>query len=146
MKKFKFTIHGNDYNVEVAKVEGNSAKVEVNGSSYEVEIHREVAQSKTPTIVRTRLAHSSVGATAKTAKPAEKKGVGQIKAPLPGTILEIKAKVGDEVKIGTTILVMEAMKMESNIKSDCEGKVSKILVAQGDSVLEGDVLAEIGGE
>lgn len=73
-----------------------------------------------------------------------KKGVGVIKSPLPGTILEIKKKVGDKVSVGDTILVMEAMKMENDIKADNNGVITAIKVNINDAVLEGDVLVEIG--
>lgn len=120
-------------------------EVEVNGSRYEVEIEQEVKTSKTPKLVRSKAVPSSEYDKAKTSKPTEKKGAGAIKAPLPGTILEMKVKVGDVVKSGDLLLVMEAMKMENNITADKEGKVSAINVNNGDSVMEGDVLVEIGG-
>jgi biotin carboxyl carrier protein len=81
---------------------------------------------------------------AKTSKPSERKGAGGVNAPLPGTILEVKVKEGDIVKTGDLLLIMEAMKMENNIKADKEGKVLSVKVHPGDSVLEGDVLVEIG--
>lgn len=145
MKKFKFTIRGNKYNVELLNLEDNIAEIEVNGSKYEVEIEQEIKTSKTPKLVRSKAVPSSEYDKAKTSKPTEKKGAGAVKAPLPGTILEIKAKVGDVVKSGDLLLVMEAMKMENNITADKEGKVSAINVNNGDSVMEGDVLVEIGG-
>ena len=52
MKKFKFTIHGNIYDVEINNFEGNIAEIEVNGTLYQVEVHKEVKQSKTPTLIR----------------------------------------------------------------------------------------------
>ncbi len=145
MKKFKFTIRGNKYSVELLNLEDNIAEIEVNGSRYEVEIEQEVKTSKTPKLVRSKAVPSSEYDKAKTSKPTEKKGAGAIKAPLPGTILEMKVKVGDVVKSGDLLLVMEAMKMENNITADKEGKVSAINVNNGDSVMEGDVLVEIGG-
>jgi biotin carboxyl carrier protein len=87
---------------------------------------------------------SAGGDIAKTSKPREKKGVGSIKAPLPGTILEVKVKPGDKVKVGDKLLIMEAMKMENNINSDREGTIEAIKIRAGDSVLEGDLLVEIG--
>lgn len=144
MKKFKFKIRGNDYNVEISNIEDNVAEVEVNGSKYLVEIEKTVKEAKTPKLVRPQIVHSSGTDTVRTSKPSETKGVGNVKAPLPGTILEVKAKVGDDVKIGDTLLIMEAMKMENEIKTDKAGKVSSIKVNNGDSVLEGDVLVEIG--
>lgn len=144
MKKFNFTIRGNNYDVEIVNIEDNIAEVEVNGTKYEVEIHKEIKTSKTPKLTRTAVHHSHDADKAKTSKPTERKGAGLIKAPLPGTILEMKVKEGDAVKQGDILLIMEAMKMENNIKADHEGKITSIKVKQGDSVLEGDVLVEIG--
>jgi biotin carboxyl carrier protein len=74
-------------------------------------------------------------AAASPAAPASSKG--GVKSPLPGVIKDIKCKVGDDIKRGQTILVLEAMKMENNINSDKDGKVVEIKVNKGDSVLEG---------
>ena len=52
MKNYKFTISGNNYEVDILEVDGDLAKIEVNGTPYMVEIHREVKQVKTPTLVR----------------------------------------------------------------------------------------------
>lgn len=144
MKKFKFTIRGNKYNVELHNIEDNIAEIEVNGSKYEVEIEQEVKTSKTPKLVRPKAVPSSESDRAKTSKPTESKGSGHIKAPLPGTILQISVKEGDIVKSGDKLLIMEAMKMENNITADKEGKILAIKVKEGDSVMEGDVLVEIG--
>ena len=141
MKQFKFTIRGTEYNVDIRNIEDNVADIEVNGTSYIVDIHREVQQSKTPTLVRPVAVPS--GGPKKTSTPGTK-GVSSIKAPLPGTILEMKSKVGDQVQVGTVLLVMEAMKMENDIKSDKEGTIKAINVNTGDAVLEGSVLVEIG--
>ncbi len=145
MKKFSFTIRGNKYDVELQNIEDNIAEIDVNGSKYEVEIHKEIKTSKTPKLVRPKVFPSGSGDKAKTSKPAERKGSGGIKAPLPGTILDLKIKVGDEVKAGDVLLIMEAMKMENNIKADRAGTISALKVNVGDSVLEGDLLVEIGG-
>lgn len=146
MKKFKFMIRGNNYEVEIHSFEDNIAEVEVNGSKYKVELQQEIKTSKTPRLTRSQVVPASAADRAKTSSPAEKKGGGVLKAPLPGTILEIKVKVGDPVKIGDTLLIMEAMKMENNIKADREGKVAALKVNNGDAVLEGDVLVEIGSD
>lgn len=144
MKKFKFMIRGNNYEVEILNFEDNIAEIEVNGSTYKVEVQHEVKTSKTPRLTRSKVVPTSETDRAKTSSPSEKKGSGFVKAPLPGTILEIKAKVGDPVKTGDTLLIMEAMKMENNIKADREGKITAFKVNVGDAVLEGDTLVEIG--
>jgi len=144
MKKFKFTIHGNDYEVEILNIEDNIAEIEVNGSPYQVEIHKEIKMPKTPKLIRKTVEPSPESDKTKTHKPSNKIAAGEIKAPLPGTILEIKKNVGDEVKVGNTILIMEAMKMENNINADKNGYIRALNVNVNDSVLEGDVLVEVG--
>ena len=67
-----------------------------------------------------------------------------IKAPLPGTIIELKVNVGDTVKQGDVVLVLEAMKMQNNIESEYSGTVTSITVKQGETVMEGAVLLTIG--
>lgn len=145
MKQFKFTINGNEYEVEVQNIEENIATVEVNGTSYEVTLDKEMKQRKTPKIIQAKPVPTTdvTAATAKTANPNAPKGGGTIKSPLPGTILDIYVKVGEVVKLGQHLLMLEAMKMENNIDADKEGKISEIKVNRGDSVMEGDVLIVI---
>ncbi len=141
MKKFKFTIRGNNYDVEVKDFEKNIATIDVNGSEYEVEVHQEeIKQSKTPILTR-----PSVQVTRKDSKIKKtvSRRASQLTAPLPGNIFKVLKKEGDEVKKGDTILIMEAMKMENNIDSEKDGIISSIKVAEGDAVLQNDVLAEI---
>jgi len=145
MKKYSFTIRGNNYEVNIRNIDDEITDIEVNGTRYEVEVHRAVKQAKTPKLMRSRIEPLDHGEKARTSKPTERKGAGTVKAPLPGTILEVKVKQGDEVKIGDTLLIMEAMKMENNIKADRHGTIESMKVNVGDSVLEGDVLVEIGG-
>jgi len=141
MKKYKFKIHGNEYDVELKNFEENIATIEVNGTTYEVEVERkETTKTKTPTLVR-----SNVQVDRKDSKI--KKNVSSrataIKAPLPGTIFKLVKREGDEVKKGETILIMEAMKMENNILAEKDGVIKSLKVREGDSVLQNDVLAEI---
>lgn len=143
MKKFEFSIHGNKYGVQIINIEDNVAEIDVNGTIYKVDIHSEQKVTKTPKLTRAT-APPNYDPGQKTNKPTEKKGVGIIKSPLPGTILELKKKVGDAVSVGDTILVMEAMKMENDIKADNSGVITAIKVNINDAVLEGDVLVEIG--
>jgi pyruvate carboxylase subunit B len=66
-----------------------------------------------------------------------------VNAPLPGRVLEINVKVGDEVKRGQTVVILDAMKMENNITSDYAGKVKQILVAVGEAVGDNYPMVEI---
>jgi glutaconyl-CoA/methylmalonyl-CoA decarboxylase subunit gamma len=146
MKNFKFTIQGNKYDVNVINVEDNIAEIEVNGAVYKVELDKVIAQSKTPKLVRSVAVPStdSTPSQQKTSAPTAPKGAGFIKSPLPGVILEVNVKEGDIVKVGTKLLMLEAMKMENNINADKDGVVKSVKVKTGDSVLEGDILIEIG--
>ncbi|MCB2205229.1 biotin/lipoyl-binding protein [bacterium] len=143
-RKFTMKIHGNDYAVEIKKVDEGVASVDVNGTVYEVQYEAERRVSKTPTLVRKPVYHTESERPRKTSAPDAAKGT-LIKAPLPGVILEIKVKEGDTVKAGDVLMVMEAMKMENNIAAPGDGTVSALKVAKGDNVLEGDPLVEIGG-
>jgi biotin carboxyl carrier protein len=71
----------------------------------------------------------------------EDRGPRKIFAPMPGKVVRILAGEGDEVEIGSGVAVVEAMKMQNEIKSPKKGKVQKILVGQGAAVNAGDVLA-----
>ena len=146
MKKFKMNINGNEYEVNIINVDDNIAEVEVNGEKFNVELEKKVQVSKTPKLVRSVVSPSTDidKSTSKTSKPNEAKGVGFIKSPLPGIILSIDVNVGDEVKVGQRLMVLEAMKMENNINADKSGKVVSIKVKTDDSVMEGDLLIEIG--
>lgn len=146
MKKFKFTIQGSQYEVNVLSVEDGTAEVELNGQVYRVELEQPVQQTKTPRLVRSMASPStdSTPSIVKTSSPSSPKGVGHVKSPLPGVILNIHVKEGNTVKIGDKLITLEAMKMENNINADKEGCIKSIKVKQGDAVLEGDLLIEIG--
>jgi len=146
MKKFSFTINGNAYDCEIKNVEDNVADVEVNGVSYAVEFDRVLETTKTPKLVRSEAIPSTdiSKSEQKTSSPAGPKGSGFIKSPLPGTIIDLHVKVGDNVRAGDKLLTLEAMKMENIINSDKSGKIVTIHFKKGDSVMEGDILIEVG--
>lgn len=146
MTTYKFTINGNAYDAEIISIEDNLAEVSINGTHYQVEIDRKMQTMKTPKLVRTMAVPSteSVPSISKTASPSAPKGTGNIKSPLPGVILEIHVKEGDQVKIGQKLITLEAMKMENNINADKEGRVVSIKFGKGDNVMEGDILIVIG--
>ncbi len=139
MKKFKFTIRGNEYDVEIKEFQGSNAQIEVNGTTYDVDIHIEEKASKTPTLVRKPVVNKPDAHKIKKTGGA----AASVKAPLPGSIIKINVAVGDAVKEGDTLLVMEAMKMENNVLAEKGGTVKSIKVAIGDSVLQDDVLIEL---
>ena len=138
MKEYKYKINGNVYNVVIGDIDDNIAHVEVNGTHYNVEMEKK--QKAAAPVARPRPA-AAAPASVKPAKPAASKG--GVKSPLPGVILDIKVKEGDEVKKGQTVIILEAMKMENSINADRDGKVASIKVSKGESVLEGTDLVII---
>lgn len=141
MKKFKFKIRGNKYEVEINNFENNIAEIEVNGTKYEVEVEQEIKKQKTPKLVRAKVPTTDKGSKLK--KDISTKKI-TIVAPLAGTIIKIMTKEGDEIKRGQTLMTMEAMKMENNILAEKDGVVKAIKVSEGQNVLQNDVLVEMG--
>ena len=150
MNKYQYKVQGVDYDVEIEEVEGNVAKVNVNGIRFDVELKQPI--NPTSSLKKVRIeAPQPVARPAVTpaAAPAEAKpiqpGAGSpVKAPLPGTVTDVKVNIGDTVKQGDIVLVLEAMKMQNNIESEYNGTVTSITVKQGETVMEGAVLLTIG--
>ena len=143
MKEYKYKINGNLYNVVIGDIEDNIAHVEVNGTHYTVEMEKKPKAAPAPKPVARPVAKPAAApaASAPASKPAA--GKSGVKSPLPGVILDIKVKEGDEVKKGQTVIILEAMKMENSINADKDGKVTAINVSKGESVLEGTDLVII---
>ena len=144
MKNYKLKINGNDYNVDINEVEGQEIKLEVNGTSYVVTVDQEMKQQRKPVVSapRPQISPAQGGSVQKSSAPAA--AGSKVTTPLPGTILDVFVNVGDTVKEGQTVVLLEAMKMENNIEADTAGTVKEVKVRKGDSVLEGDVLVVIG--
>lgn len=145
MKKYKFSINGSPYAVTINQISDDQALVDVNGTDYQVQIIEEPMQRKTPQLVRSVAIPHGQQRPVQTKSSKKPAVAGVIKAPLPGLIMDVLVKEGDDVTMGQVIVKMEAMKMENNIQSNRDGKITSIKVKKGDTVLEGDVLAEIGG-
>lgn len=142
MKEYKYKINGNTYNVVVGDIEDNVAQVEVNGMPYKVELSQEakpiVTAPKPAAAPRTESGEKIIAK-----KPATPANGYVVKAPLPGTILKIDVKVGDQVKAADTVLILEAMKMENAIHAERDGVIASIEVKQGDVVQDGAPLLTI---
>ena len=164
MAKYQYTVKGVDYEVEIQDIEGNIANVTVNGIPFEVEMKQPVKagkqkvklggtanegasssssapqSAKAPADLQSAASSGQTGNAGDTGKAATGKPVV---APLPGTINEIKVKVGDKVNAGDTVVILEAMKMQNNIEAETSGTITGINVNKGDAVMEGDTLVTI---
>ena len=142
MKEYKYTINGNKYEISVEGIEDNIAKVLVNGEEYKVEMEKEPEPEKKKVVVKPvtpQPAHATSSASASPKANAN----NAVKAPLPGVIVEVKVAVGDKVKIGDTVVVLEAMKMANNLDTEKAGTVTAVLVQPGESVMEDTPLVVI---
>ena len=161
MKEYKYKINGNEYSVAIIDLEGDKAAVEVNGVSYQVDILTDgytapaprpaakpaAAPAPAPAAAPAAPAPAPqpIAPAAPAAEPAAPAGKGTaVQSPLPGVILDIKVAVGDQVKAGQTVAILEAMKMENNINAECDGVITAIKVSKGDNILEGSDIVIIG--
>ena len=134
MKEYKYTIDGKEYNVTIVDIVGNIADLTVNGEDFKVEMETEVEPEKKKVVVHATapVASEERGTTS----VASINSANAVKAPLPGVITEINVAVGDEVSVGDTVAVLEAMKMANKIEAEKSGKITAICVKQGESVME----------
>ena len=155
--KYEYKVKGVDYEVEIQDIEGNIANVTVNGIPFEVEMKQPVKASKQKVKlseerraegseerrVKSEESNSSSASAASTSSAPTAAAGKPVVAPLPGTINEIKVKVGDKVNAGDTVVILEAMKMQNNIEAETSGTITSINVNKGDAVMEGDTLVTI---
>ena len=119
MKRYTITVNGNAYDVTVDEADGSAP------------------------VAAAAPAPKKAAPAKKAAAPAGAHGNASVNAPMNGTIVDVKVKVGDKVTNGTVIAVLEAMKMENDIVSDRDGVVASINVNKGDSVETGAVVATL---
>ena len=149
MKEYKYIINGKEYTVNIENLQGNQANVTVNGKAYDVEIvgrePKKVTPAAKPAAAPATAPKAAAPAAApKAAAPAAAAGEGTpFKAPLPGTINDIKVAVGQQVNVGDVVLILEAMKMENEITAEKAGTITSITVNKGDSVMEGTTMFTI---
>lgn len=149
MKKFKFAIDNNPFEVSVTELENGQIDVEVNGSHYAVTIDREGTKAANQTVSAPvkPVASKAPGKVApiqqSTTPAAASAEVKTVKSQLPGSIIKVVAEVGQVVKRGETVMTIESMKMENSIAAECDGTISKIYVEAGKSVLQDDKLFDI---
>ncbi|MBL7183424.1 MAG: acetyl-CoA carboxylase biotin carboxyl carrier protein subunit [Anaerolineae bacterium] len=133
MKKFKISVNGNWYEVEIKDLDESPISVLVNGELYEVELGPEAVER-----VRGEPEVLVPEPTAEVSRPVA--AAGEVIAPMPGKILAVNVGVGDRVQYKDVLCTLEAMKMENEIMASAGGVVKEVKVAEGQDVLYGDVL------
>lgn len=122
MKNYTITVNGNVYDVTVEEGTGSTAGA---------------AKAATPKAAAPK-------AAPKAAAPAGAQGAVKVNAPMPGKILKVNVNAGTAVKKGDVLLVLEAMKMENEIKAPKDGTITSVNVNKGDAVESGTLLVTIG--
>jgi len=141
MKKYKLTINKKEYNTRIVDYKANKAIVKVNGHNYEVKITNE--EKSITRIVRSKKESPNLDVLSSKEKKPVTESPGTVVSPIPGLVLAIKVNIGDKVTTGDTIIVLEAMKMESDIASTASGTVKKIHVKEQQSIQENDPIIEV---
>ena len=143
-KSYGIKIGGHLYNVEIAGIKDGIADITVDGKSYQVEVsEKENAPADAPQSAPK--AAPAPRPTTATLSRGRNYSTGQaVQAPLPGVILSIEVAVGQQVRRGQKLAVLEAMKMENDIIAERDGTITAISIHRGDSVLEGETLMSIG--
>ena len=130
------TVNGEKYDVEVERVGGGSSPL----SRRPME---RTARPREAAPVAQSAPVPQAAAPAPAAAPAAAGSAGAVVSPMPGTILEVKVKEGDSVSVGQVVVILEAMKMETEIVSEVAGSVSAIRLKKGDAVDTDAVLVEV---
>ena len=117
--KFILKINNKVYEASFLKNSGDELSLQVNNESYDVNI-RTSLQERAFQLLSASLKNESA--------------TKAVKSPMPGLVLKILKKVGDKISIGETVMILEAMKMENEIKSNIEGTISEIYVTEGKPV------------
>lgn len=138
--KFQLSIGNTQYSVNISEKAYGLYDVKVNDETFKISI----ADLLSPSMqVASSAAAAASAISAPTGGGGTAAGAGTVKVAMPGTVMTIKAKVGDVVKVGDIILTLETMKMENPIKSSRAGKIKEISVQPGKFVNVGDTLVVI---
>ncbi|MBF0352487.1 MAG: biotin/lipoyl-binding protein [SAR324 cluster bacterium] len=143
MRKYEFSINDKPYTVTVKDFSTEAAEVEINNKSYSVKIRDVITERGTAAPKPHRSLTRNTAPVAPATAPGGGGGQGSVTAPIPGAIIAIMVKSGDEVKMGQPLFKMEAMKMENEINSRVNGIVQTVQISVGDTVSQGQELITI---
>ncbi len=151
--EFKITLHGETYNIKLTGTGHHGEPhrpfyVDVDGIAEEVvvEVLSEIEVAGGQATGKTQSKSHSVKETAPSGKRPRPSHAGHVTAAMPGTIVDVQVQIGQKVKAGDSVLVIEAMKMENEVQAAVSGTVIGIFVAKGDTVTPDEALLEIQPE
>ncbi|MEE2975763.1 MAG: biotin/lipoyl-containing protein [Thermodesulfobacteriota bacterium] len=126
------TLEDKEFSGELIKVDSNLYSFVVDGSTYNISINKE--GKKIQIYFRGDLFEFEIPSQRERTGLDNASGIDKINAPMPGRIIKLLKNIGDEVSEGEGLIVVEAMKMESELKTSISGKVTEINVQEGDTV------------
>lgn len=135
MKKMRVTVNGVSYDVEVEMLEDD----EQPGLSYG---YGATALHPAPVPIPVGAGHAASPVPAAPPRPLHRNGGGVLESPIAGIVVEVKVEPGAQVELNQPVLVIEAMKMNTNVSSPTTGRVSQVLVKAGDHVVQGQPLVK----
>lgn len=143
MRRYRLTVGGRQIEIAVETLGPDRYRVALEGQQYEVTLEplAEGALAGAPA----PLPRAEEGAAPVSAAPVASEG-GLLTAPMPGTVLRIEVSVGQTVRRGDPVLVLEAMKMQNLIRAPGDGAVSEVLVTPGQTVGHGEPLVRFVAE
>jgi biotin carboxyl carrier protein len=141
MKTYKLKISGEIYEAKVVEYTDEHAKVNVNGTDYTITFMEDDTRQ-----VPKLASQEKAVPLAPTLTSGFEAGTGELRAPIPGVIHAIKVKEGDKVTKGQTLLLLEAMKMETEIAAPMDGVIKEIKIKERELVKEGDLMILIQGD
>jgi biotin carboxyl carrier protein len=146
--KALIAVDGHKYDIDIVEVEGGVYSIIYNGESYNIELIEGETSKKY--IVNTFAKTFNINIIDAEAKyisnrnqGADLEGANQIASPMPGKVVKIPVKVGDQVTTGQTLIVVEAMKMQSEFKATGDKTITEILVKEGDIVNAHQVMLKL---
>jgi biotin carboxyl carrier protein len=144
-EKWTCQLNGRQLPIDVALIQEGMLSILLNGKSYDVK--QELIGTETNVVIGHERFRASVrdprSFRSRQRAGASEQGIKKITAPMPGKVVRILAAVGDQVEAGQSVIVIEAMKMQNELKAPKSGIIKKITVAEGAAVEAGQALAEV---
>jgi biotin carboxyl carrier protein len=151
-KTFRLTVNDKTYKVEIGDLSQSTIEVRVDGEMFSVRLESDAPEMDRGPAPVISMAANPVAPAASPVMPSPRtKGPSTpsaaadgktLTAPMPGVVLAVRVKVGDKVKRGEEMVLLESMKMELNILAGADGVVRKVFVTQGQNVAHGAILVE----
>lgn len=140
MKRYTLRIEDQIYQAEIEDINARPIRVNIDGEVFEI-MPEETTQTEN-TAAREPLPMPSSAPAGSRPAPVSAQMLKTVQAPIPGVIISVKAKVGDEVKVGQELCILEAMKMNNIIRASRTGKLAAVFVSAGQSVKHHEALME----